>query len=111
MKGVARAIAVASILLGLFLVTRTLRLERQYGAAMPQSRDSASGRIMAEVVSHDTTVYVTEAEAKVLDTSRVYSTFGWPFAVLGVLLAVASRTRRLPFEAAPESENPWTARR
>ena len=111
MKGAARAIAVASILLGLFLVTRTFRLERQIGATMPQSPDTGLGRIMPEVVGRDTTVYVTEAEAKALDTSRVYSTFGWPFAALGVLLAVASRTRRPPVEAAPESENPWTARR
>jgi hypothetical protein len=111
MKGVARAIAVASILLGLFLVTRTFRLERQFGEMIPQSRDTAAGRTMPEVVGHDTTVYVTEVEAKALDTSRVYATFGWPFAVLGVLLAVASRTRRPPLEAPPESEDPWTARR
>ncbi|HVU51175.1 MAG TPA: hypothetical protein VHL80_10840 [Polyangia bacterium] len=110
MKGVARAIAAVSILLGLFLLTRTYRLERQYAATLPQSRDPASGRTLPEVVARDTTIYVNEAEAKTLDTSRVYSTFGWPFAVLGVLLAAASRNRR-PLEAAPESESPWTARR
>jgi hypothetical protein len=109
MKGVARAIAVASILLGLFLVTRTFRLERQFGATMPKSRDSTSGRVMPEVVGHDTTVYVTEAEGKALETSRVYSTFGWPFAVLGVLLIVASRNRR-PLGALADGEVPWTER-
>jgi hypothetical protein len=109
-KLVARAIAAASILVGLFLVTRTFRLERQYTATMPQARDSAAGRTLPELVGHDTTVYVTEAEAKTLDTSRVYATFGWPFIVLGVLLAATSRNRRMPVEA-PESESPWTARR
>src|SRR5262249_8148631 len=39
MKILARAIAVASILLGLFLVTRTYRLEREYAATMPRGRD------------------------------------------------------------------------
>jgi hypothetical protein len=111
MKGVARAIAVASILLGFFLLTRTFRLERHYGTTMPQSRDDASGRTLPEIIGRGTTIYVTEAEAKTLDTSREYSTFGWPFTVLGLLLAVSSRNRRPLVEAAPESENPWTARR
>ena len=63
------------------------------------------------VIGHDTTVYVAEAEAKALDTARTYLTFGWPFVILGVLLVASSRERRPVVEAAPESQNPWKARR
>jgi hypothetical protein len=110
-KALARTIAVGSILLGIFLVTRTYRLERLLASTMPRSRDSATGRTLPEVLGRDGTIFVSEGEAKALDTSRTYSTFGWPFAVLGVLLAAASRDRKRPIEAAPESESPWTARR
>jgi hypothetical protein len=110
-KIAARAIAAASFLLGIFLVSRTYRLERQYTATMPRDRDIAAGRTVPELVRHETTVYVTESEAKDLEASRTYSTFGGPFAVLGVLLAAGSRNRRPPIEAAPESQSPWTARR
>ena len=111
MKLVARAIAAASILLGLFLVTRTYLLESRYDKTMPRGRDLPSGRTTAVTIRHDTTVYVAEAEARALDTSRTYFTFGWPFVILGVLLVVSSRERRPPVDVAPESESPWTARR
>jgi hypothetical protein len=110
-KILARFISVASILLGLFLVTRTFMLEKRYAAEMPRGRDVSLGRSVQIVVSHETRVYVTESEARALDTSQTYFTFGWPFVILGVLLAAASRERRAPVEVAPESESQWTARR
>jgi hypothetical protein len=110
-KLVARAIAAASIVLGLFLVSRTYILEARFDETMPRGRDLASGRTVPVVIGHDTTVYVAEAEAKALDTARTYLTFGWPFVILGVLLVASSRERRPVVEAAPESQNPWKARR
>jgi hypothetical protein len=110
-KVLARFISVASILLGLFLVTRTFMIEKRYASEMPRGRDVASGRTVQILVSHETRVYVTENEARALDSSQTYFTFGWPFVVLGVLLGAASRERRPPVEVAPESESPWTARR
>lgn len=110
MKLLARAIAVASILLGAFLVTRTYMLESRYAATMPQTRDVSTGRTVQVVVSHETRVYLTDAEVKNLDASHTYVTFGWPFVVLGVLLAAASRERR-PLDAPPESDSQWSARR
>jgi hypothetical protein len=110
-KILARAIAVASILLGIFLVSRTYVLESQYGSTMPRGRDLSTGRTVQVVASHGAQVYVTESEAKALDTARTYFTFGWPFVILGVLLAAASRERRPSIEAAPESESQWSARR
>jgi hypothetical protein len=109
-KILPRAISIASILLGLFLVSRTFILESRYASAMPRGRDTAAGRITPVVVTHQTRVYVTEAEAKTLDTAQTYFTFGWPFVILGVLLAAASRERRPPF-VPPESDSPWTERR
>ena len=112
MKYVARVIALASILLGAFLLSRTYMLERNYGAVMPRGRDLEAGRIVPVVIDRDVSVYVDEAEARALDAARTYETFGWPFLVLGVLLGLASRDRRPPaVEVAPESESPWTARR
>jgi hypothetical protein len=108
-KLVARAIAVASIVLGFFLVTRTYVLESRYASEMPRSRDPSLGRLNPVLVSRQTQVYVTDAEVKILDTSRTYVTFGWPFVILGVLLAAASRERR-PLGAAPESDSQWSAR-
>jgi hypothetical protein len=112
MKILARAIAVASILLGLFLVTRTYWLERDYAARMPRGRDLATGRTVQILVGRETTLYVDELEAKALETARTYFTFGWPFVILGALLGAASRERRRPgIDVAPESESPWSARR
>ena len=111
MKYLARAIAVASILLGAFLVSRTYLLEKQYISTLPRGRDPATGHTIPMILNHDVSVYGTEPEAKALDTARTYVTFGWPFVVLGVLLAAASRERRISVEAAPESESKWSARR
>jgi hypothetical protein len=112
MKSLARAIAVASILLGLFLVTRTYRLEREYASTMPRGRDLPAGRTVQILVGRETTVYVNEGEAKALEAARTYFTFGWPFVILGALLAASSRTRPPVGDMAPEeSETPWSARR
>ncbi len=111
MKYLARAIALASILLGAFLVSRTYLLENQYISTLPRTRDVTTGRTVPMILNHDVGVYGTEPEAKALDTARTYVTFGWPFVVLGVLLAAASRERRIAVEAAPESESQWSARR
>ncbi|HEV3031162.1 MAG TPA: hypothetical protein VG319_05940, partial [Polyangia bacterium] len=73
-------------------------------------RDTVAGRITPVVVGHETHVYVTETEAKTLDTAQTYFTFGWPFVILGVLLAAASRERRPSF-VPMESDSPWTERR
>jgi len=110
-KILARAISVASILLGVLLVSRTLVLENEYASTMPRGRDVVAGRTNAVTVRHDTRVYVSDAEARALDTAETYFTFGWPFVVLGILLLATSRERRISVEPAPESENPWTARR
>jgi hypothetical protein len=110
-KVLARIISAACVFLGLYLVTRTFVLEARYASTMPRDRDSAAARTIPKVVSHETRVFVTEAEAKVLDTSQTYFTFGWPFVVLGVLLAAASRERKPQFEAPPESDTPWRAGR
>jgi hypothetical protein len=110
-KILARAISVASILLGLFLVSRTYFLENRYASAMPRGRDLAEGRTVQVLVTHETSVYVTETEAKALDAARTYFTFGWSFVILGGLLVAASRERRVPTDAAPESESQWSARR
>jgi hypothetical protein len=109
-KILPRAISIASILLGLFLVSRTFILENKYASAMPRGRDTVAGRITPVVVGHETHVYVTETEAKTLDTAQTYFTFGWPFVILGVLLAAASRERRPSF-VPTESDSPWTERR
>jgi hypothetical protein len=110
-KYLARAIALASILLGAFLVSRTYLLENQYISTLPRTRDPATGRTVPMILKHDVGVYGTEPDSKALDTARTYVTFGWPFVVLGVLLAAASRERRISVEAAPESESQWSARR
>jgi hypothetical protein len=111
LKILARGVAIASILLGLFLVTRSYRLETDYVARMPRVRDLESGRGVEVVIGRDTTVFVSDPEAKALDASRTSMTFGWPFIVLGTLLIAASRERRPSVDVAPESEDPWTARR
>jgi hypothetical protein len=110
-KVLARIISVACILLGLFLVTRTFVLETRYAATMPHEKDAAAARTIPMIVAHETRVFVTDAEAKVLDTAQTYFTFGWPFVVLGVLLAAASRERKPQFETPPESDTPWRAGR
>jgi hypothetical protein len=107
----ARAISVASVLLGLFLVSRTFVLENRYASAMPRGRDILTGRTVPVTVTHDVRVYVTEVEAKTLDTAQTYFTFGWPFVILGVLLAAASRERRNPTTLATETEGGWQDRR
>lgn len=111
MKILARVISVASILLGLFLVSRTFILESRYASTMPRGRDVLAGRTVPVLVSHDTRVFVSEIEAKTLDTAQTYFTFGWPFVILGILLAAASRERRPPPVLATESDSPWTERR
>lgn len=112
MRILARVISVASILLGLFIVSRTYFLENRYASAMPRGRDLTEDRTVQVLVAHETSVYVTEGEAKALDTARTYFTFGWSFVILGGLLVAASRERRPPTsEAAPESESQWSARR
>ena len=111
MKTLARVISATSIFLGLFLVSRTFVLEARYASTMPRGRDVASGRTVTMLVSHDTRVFVTEAEAKTLDTAQTYFTFGWPFVILGLLLAAGARARRPPMEEAPESQSQWSARR
>jgi hypothetical protein len=110
-KILARVISVASVLLGLFLVSRTFILEGRYAATMPRGRDVLAGRTTSMVVGHDTRVFGTEAEAKTLDTAQTYFTFGWPFVILGVLLAAASRERRPPPIPVTESDSLWTDRR
>jgi hypothetical protein len=107
LKIVARAIALAAMVLGLFLVTRTYRLERAYAEAMPHQRDLPARRTVQVLVTHRTPVFVTDAEAKLLETSRTYVAFGWPFIVLGILLVAASREHSPPaVEVAPERESP-----
>jgi hypothetical protein len=93
-KILARVISLACVALGLFLVSRTFVLESRYASTMPRGRDILSARTTPVTVSHDVLVYVSEAEAKTLDTAQTYFTFGWPFVVLGLLLVVASRERR-----------------
>jgi hypothetical protein len=110
-KVLARVISVACIFLGLFLVTRTFVLEARYASTMPHEKDATTARTIPMVVAHETRVFVTDTEAKVLDTAQTYFTFGWPFVVLGVLLAAASRERKPPFETPPESDTPWRAGR
>jgi hypothetical protein len=111
LKILARGVAVASIVLGLYLVTRSYRLETDYAARMPHVRDLQMGRGVEVVIGRDTTVFVSDPEAKALDAARTSMTFGWPFIILGGLLIAASRERRPPVDVAPESENPWAARR
>ena len=111
MKILPRAISIASIVLGIFLVSRTVMIENRYASSMPRDRDVSVGRTTLALVTHDTRVYVTEAEAKTLDTAQTYFTFGWPFVVLGVLLAAASRERRPPFVPPADTDSPWTERR
>jgi hypothetical protein len=110
-KVLARVISVACIFLGLFLVTRTFVLEARYASTMPREKDSVGARTVPMIVTHDTRVFVNEAEAKVLDTAQTYFTFGWPFVVLGVLLAAASRERKPLLDTPPESDTPWRAGR
>jgi hypothetical protein len=110
-KLLRRTIAIASILLGVLLISRTSVLERQYAATMPRERDAVSGRVVPLLVSHETRVYVSDGEAKIMESAQTYFTFGWPFVVLGILLAVAARERRIPLEPVTESEMHWTDRR
>jgi hypothetical protein len=110
-KHVARAIALASVLLGVYLVSRTYVLENRYASSMPRERDLPAGRTVEALVSHGTHVFVTDIEARALDASRTYVPFGWPFVVLGVLLAASSRERRPLGSPPPESDTPWSARR
>jgi putative Ca2+/H+ antiporter (TMEM165/GDT1 family) len=110
-KILPRAISIASIVLGVFLVSRTFVLENRYASVMPHGRDVMAGRTTPVLVGHETHVYVTEAEAKTLDAAQTYFTFGWAFVILGVLLAAASRERRPPFMPSTDSDSPWTERR
>jgi hypothetical protein len=110
-KLLRRTVAIACVLLGLLLVSRTSVLERRYASTMPRERDALGGRNVPLVVSHGTRVYVSDGEAKTIESAQTYFIFGWPFVVLGILLAVASRERRVPLEPVTDSETRWTDRR
>jgi hypothetical protein len=80
---VKKSIALSLMISGVALFLYSLYLEDYYFQNAPREPDFASGQVVAYVVHHGTTVFLTEKE---MDTKKSAFYFGIPIAMFGMLL-------------------------